>query len=162
MLTFDLKSLNFLNKNKIGIFKVPSGEITNYPYLKLLGSFKKIILSTGMANFQEIKNALRIIIKNGTNRKNITILHCHTDYPTEPKNVNLLAMNELKKKFNTQIGLSDHTPGVEVAMAAVALGARVIEKHFTLSRKLIGPDHNASLIPDELNNLVKGEILKQV
>lgn len=154
---FDIKSLNFLNKNKIGIFKVPSGEITNYPYLKLLGSFKKrIILSTGMANFQEIKNALRIIIKNGTKRKNITILHCHTDYPTEPKNVNLLAMNELKKKFKTKVGLSDHTSGVEVAMAAVALGARVIEKHFTLSRKLIGPDHNASLMPDELNNLVKG------
>ncbi len=154
---FDLKSLNFLNKNKIDIFKVPSGEITNYPYLKLLGSFKKkIILSTGMANLQEIKNALRILVKNGTKRKNITILHCHTDYPTEPKNVNLLAMNELKKKFKIQVGLSDHTPGIEVAMAAVALGAKIIEKHFTLSRKLIGPDHNASLIPDELNNLVKG------
>ena len=153
---FDLKSLKFLFKNKLDIFKVPSGEITNYPYLQLLASFKKkIILSTGMSNIKEVKNALKILTQNGSKKKDITILHCHTDYPTDAKNVNLLAMNELKRKFQTHVGISDHTLGAEVPIAAVALGAKIVEKHFTLSREFIGPDHKASMTPNELNDLVK-------
>ncbi len=153
---FDIKSLKFLNKKKIGTFKIPSGEITNYPYLKLLGSFrKKIILSTGMSHKGEIKTALKILIMNGSKKKNITLLHCHTDYPTNPRDVNLLAMKELERIFNIKVGLSDHTLGTDIPVAAVALGAKVIEKHFTLNRKFKGPDHKASLLPNELIDLVK-------
>jgi len=153
---FDNSSLNFLKKIKLKIFKVPSGEITNYPYLNLLGSFKKkVILSTGMSNVKEIKKAILILTNAGTKKNDISILHCNTDYPTQPKDLNLLAIKKLKKIFKCQIGLSDHSLGVEASVAAVALGAKVIEKHFTLSRKMKGPDHLASLEPRELSNLVK-------
>ena len=152
---FDNNSLIFLKKNKIKEFKIPSGEITNYPYLKLLGSFnKKIILSTGMSTISEIKKAINILISGGCKKSNISLLHCNTDYPTKPSDLNLLAIKKLKKIFKMKIGLSDHSLGVEASVAAVALGAKIIEKHFTLSRKMRGPDHIASLEPSELNNLV--------
>ncbi len=154
---FDNSSLKFLDRIKLNIFKVPSGEITNFPYLNLLGSFKKkIILSTGMSSINEIKKAIYILTNSGTKRDNISLLHCNTDYPTKPKDLNLLAIETLKKIFKCQVGLSDHSLGIEASIAAVALGSKIIEKHFTLSRKMKGPDHIASLEPKELSELVKG------
>ena len=153
---FDLKSLEFLKSLNLKIGKVPSGEITNLPYLQAIAkAFPKIILSTGMANLEEIKDALAIILESGITKSNITILHCNTEYPTPMEDVNLLAMQTIKNELNINVGYSDHTLGIEVPIAAVALGATVIEKHFTLDRALPGPDHVASLEPTELKAMVK-------
>lgn len=153
---FDIDSLNLLNKLKIPIFKIPSGEINNLIYLKKVGSFKKkIILSTGMSTFKEIKDAINILIKAGTLKKNIALLHCNTEYPSPYRDLNLRAIKFLMKKTNLTIGYSDHSLGLEVPIAAVALGAKVIEKHFTLSKNLKGPDHKASLEPVELKKMVQ-------
>ena len=153
---FDLDSLKFLRKLGLQIFKIPSGEITNKPYLQEVGSYnKKIILSTGMSDINDIKLALDVIIESGTQKKNITVLHCNTEYPTPYEDVNLNAMNHISTEFNVDIGYSDHTMGIEVAIAAVAIGAKVIEKHFTLDKNLSGPDHSASLEPNELFQMVK-------
>jgi N,N'-diacetyllegionaminate synthase len=152
---FDVDDLNFLAKLSLKRFKVPSGEITNYLYLKKVASFKKdIILSTGMANIQEIVAAIKVLCKSGLNRNQITILHCSTEYPAKFSGINLNALNTLKKKLKTNIGYSDHTLGLEVAVAAVALGARVIEKHITINKNLLGPDHRASLNPKEFQKMV--------
>lgn len=151
---FDLESIDFLNKLGIEIFKIPSGEITNYPYLKKIGRLnKKVILSTGMSYFKEIEEAIKILKENGTN--DITVLHCNTEYPTPIEDVNLNAMNTIKEKLNVEIGYSDHTTGIEVSIAAAAMGAKVIEKHFTLDKNMDGPDHKASLEPSELKAMVK-------
>ena len=152
---FDLRSIDILCNLKLSLFKIPSGEITNLPYLRKIGSLKrKIILSTGASEIHEVKRALDVLIKAGTPKKNITLLHCNTDYPTPYEDVHLLAMNALKKMFQVKVGYSDHTLGIEVPVAAVALGAVVIEKHFTLDRKMKGPDHKASLEPHELRAMV--------
>ena len=153
---FDLESINLLKKLKLKIFKIPSGEITNIPYLKKIAKLKKkIILSTGMSNIKEISNAINILNKNGLKKKHITLLHCNTEYPANPKKLNLLAIKFLRKKFKMKIGYSDHSRGLKASLTAVALGAKVIEKHFTLNRNFEGPDHKASLEPLELNNLIK-------
>jgi N,N'-diacetyllegionaminate synthase len=152
---FDLESIELLNELGVEIFKIPSGEITNPTYLRRIGSLKrKIILSTGMADLEEIGKALGTLTESGTPKDNITVLHCNTEYPTPFEDVNLLAMNTIKETFNANVGYSDHTSGIEVSIAAVALGASVIEKHFTLSRSMEGPDHKASLEPDELRSMV--------
>lgn len=152
---FDLKSIDLLKKAGLKVFKIPSGEITNVPFLRKIGELKKnIILSTGMANIDEVEFALNLLISSGTKKENITILHCHTDYPTDYKDVNLNAMLTLKSRFGTDIGYSDHTSGIEIPVAAVALGARIIEKHFTIDRNLPGPDHLASLEPKEFKLMV--------
>lgn len=152
---FDIESVDFLNKLGLGIFKIPSGEITNFPYLKKIGSLKKkIIMSTGMADTREIEDALKILIVCGTPKENITLLHCHTDYPTSMRDVNLLAMLTIRDAFKVKVGYSDHTPGIEVPVAAVALGASIIEKHFTLDKNMKGPDHRSSLEPKELKTMV--------
>ena len=154
---FDLNSIKFLNEMNLKRFKIPSGEITNLPYLRLIGSFKKqVILSTGMANLKEISDALEQLYIAGLDRDDITILHCTTQYPAPLKDVNLRAMNTLKNTFKTKVGYSDHTLGIDVSLAAVALGAEVVEKHLTLDRSLVGPDHMASIEPYEFSNLVKG------
>ncbi len=154
---FDFESITLLKKFGINIGKIPSGEITNLPYLrKMASSFNKLILSTGMATIEEIADALKIIFQTGFNKNNVTILHCNTEYPTPMNDVNLLAMLDIKKKFKTKIGYSDHTLGIEVPIAATALGATIIEKHFTLDRNMPGPDHAASLEPDELKAMITG------
>jgi N,N'-diacetyllegionaminate synthase len=154
---FDTPSIDFLDSLTPEYYKIPSGEITNKPYLEYIGkAAKKVILSTGMANIEEIKAAVCILEKEGVERKNITILHCNTEYPTPFKDVNLLAMLHIKNEIGVKIGYSDHTLGIEVPIAAVALGARIIEKHFTIDRSLPGPDHIASLEPDELKAMVSG------
>ena len=151
---FDIESIRFLNDMQ-DIWKVPSGEITNYPYLvEIAKTKKKVILSTGMAEMDEIKAAIDVLTGNGTD--DITILHCTTEYPAPIKDVNLNVMKTLKDAFGYPVGYSDHTQGIEVDLAAVALGAEVIEKHFTLDRDLPGPDHKASLEPDELKAMVDG------
>lgn len=151
---FDMESIDILNELHLDIFKIPSGEITNYPYLKKIGSLKKkVILSTGMSTISEIENAIKVLKDNGT--YNISLLQCNTQYPTPMKDVNLNAITTLKNKFNLEVGFSDHTIGIEVPIAAVALGATIIEKHFTLDRNLEGPDHKASLEPNEMLNMVK-------
>lgn len=148
---FDLESIRMLDKLGLKIFKIPSGEITNLPYLQEIGKLKKqVILSTGMSDLQEITDALNIITTSGTNLENITILHCNTEYPTPFEDVNLKAMLTIKEAFKVNVGYSDHTLGIEIPIAAVALGAKVIEKHFTLDKNMNGPDHNASLEPHEL------------
>ena len=153
---FDIESLNLLFKFKIFNIKIASGEITNFALLKKTArKAKKIFLSTGMSNMKEISDALRVLINNGAKKKDITILHCHSDYPTELKNVKLLAMIEIKKNFKTDVGYSDHTIGFETAIAAVALGAQVIEKHITLNKKMNGPDHAASMEPENFYNFVR-------
>ena len=153
---FDIQSLEYLSKIGLELVKIPSGEITNLPYLRAASKlFSKVIISTGMSTIDEIKRALDIFLNNGVSSNDITILHCNTEYPTPMEDVNLLAMLDIGKKFNTPIGYSDHTLGIEVPIAAVALGARVIEKHFTLDRTLPGPDHSASLEPKELSLMVK-------
>ncbi|CAM4362882.1 N-acetylneuraminate synthase [Gillisia limnaea] len=152
---FDLESLAFLKSLGLKLAKIPSGEITNLPYLRTISKlFPEIILSTGMANMDEIKAAFKVLLENGTKQENITILHCNTEYPTPMEDVNLKAMFDIQKQLNTKIGYSDHTLGIEVPIAAVALGAKVIEKHFTLDRNLPGPDHKASLEPEELKAMV--------
>lgn len=153
---FDLQSIEFLNGLGVNRFKISSGEITNFPYLKMVGSFnKEIVLSTGMATLAEIEAALSLLIESGTDKNKITILHATTDYPTQMHDVNLTAMKTIAQAFKVQVGYSDHTPGVEVPTAAVALGASIIEKHFTLDKKLPGPDHKASLEPQELKKMVE-------
>jgi N,N'-diacetyllegionaminate synthase len=152
---FDSKSIDLLVELGLGSFKIPSGEITNLPYLRHVGSHgKPVILSTGMATMDEIGVALDILVEAGTPRKRITVLHCNTEYPTPMNDVNLRAMLAIRDVFDVQVGYSDHTLGIEVAIAAVALGATVIEKHFTLDRNLLGPDHKASLEPEELKAMV--------
>ncbi len=153
---FDLDSLEFLHSKGIKLAKIPSGEITNYPYLKRVAElFSEVILSTGMSTMSEIIDAVNLLIKFGMSIDKITILHCNTDYPTLMLDVNLMAMLKIKSELNVKVGYSDHTLGIEVPIAAVALGAKVIEKHFTLDRNLKGPDHKASLQPDELLSMVK-------
>jgi len=150
---FDLDTIDFLNSLEMKKWKIPSGEITNLPYLERIAQLKKpIILSTGMSTLTEIENAIAILKKNGA--IDITVLHCTTEYPAPFEDVNLKAMNTIKKKFNIGVGYSDHTMGIEVPIAAVALGASVIEKHFTLNRDSEGPDHKASLEPNELFQMV--------
>lgn len=149
---FDIGSVHFLDSLQ-DIWKIPSGEITNYPYLvEIAKTKKKIILSTGMCTMDEVEASLKVLKDNGAT--DITLLHCTTDYPAPLKSVNLKAMLTLKEKFGCPVGYSDHTKGIEVSVAAVALGACVIEKHFTLDRNMPGPDHKASLEPDELKELV--------
>lgn len=153
---FDLESIDLLNELGIKLFKIPSGEITNLPYLEKIGGLsKKVVLSTGMSNLGEIEVALNILIKNGTERGSITILQCNTEYPTPCQDVNLLGMITIKNAFNIKIGFSDHTRGIEIPIAAVALGAEVIEKHFTLDKNMDGPDHKASLEPAEFATMIK-------
>lgn len=152
---FDLESLDFLQDINIPLFKIPSGEITNLPYLKKIASFgKEVILSTGMANLGEIEQALNVLTKYGIQLSDITVLHCNTEYPTPMQDVNLRAMQSIQQAFGVKIGYSDHTMGIEIAIAAVALGATVIEKHFTLDKNADGPDHKASLELDELKQMV--------
>ena len=135
--------------------KIPSGEITNLPYLRKAAElFSEIIISTGMSTMNDIEQAVNVFLKAGHNQNNISIMHCNTEYPTEMKDVNLLAMNTIQLKFSTKVGYSDHTLGTEVPIAAVALGAKIIEKHFTLDRNLPGPDQLASLEPNELKFMV--------
>ncbi len=152
---FDLESIELLDELGVELFKIPSGEITNLPYLrKIAGKSKSIILSTGMADLGEIEDALDVMIGAGSPLENITVLHCNTEYPTPFADVNLKAMQTIQQAFGVRVGYSDHTLGIEVPIAAVALGATVIEKHFTLDRKMEGPDHRASLEPDELKQMV--------
>ena len=155
---FDQDSINLLEElGGADIVKVPSGELTNLPYLRYLTRHgKHVLLSTGMANLGEIEAAINVVEQAGTPRDKITVLHCTTEYPTPMEDVNLRAMVNIGKAFGVSVGYSDHTPGIEVPIAAVALGATVIEKHFTLDRTLPGPDHRASLEPDELKAMVQG------
>jgi len=154
---FDLDSLDFLNTLHPMCFKIPSGEITNKPYLERIASFNKpIILSTGMSTLNEINSALEVLYAHGISKENITVLHCNTEYPTPMKDVNLKAMLTIQNRCKVKVGYSDHTLGIEVPIAAVALGATVIEKHLTLNRTMEGPDHAASLEPDELSKMVEG------
>ncbi len=147
---FDLESCDFLNDLDMKIFKIPSGEITNLPYLRKINSFgKKVILSTGMANLNEIQDALNVL-----KDCEVSLLHCTTEYPCPYDNVNLNAIDTLRKEFKLEVGYSDHTQGIEVPIAAVAKGATIIEKHFTLDRNMEGPDHKASLEPNELKQMV--------
>jgi len=152
---FDIESINLLLNLGQECFKVPSCEITNLQYLRHIGQFeKKIILSTGMSTLGDIESAIDILENAGTPRAKITVLHCTTEYPTPMAEVNLRAMQNIHAAFCTAVGYSDHTQGIEVSIAAVAMGATVIEKHFTLDRSLPGPDHQASLEPEELNAMV--------
>jgi len=169
---FDLESLAYLNKLDLDYIKIPSGEIDNLQYLKKVGSFrKKVLISTGMSNLDEIRKAINILTNFGTNKDRITILHCNTEYPTPMVDVNLNVIKTLKDEFGVSVGYSDHTLGIEVPIAAVALGASVIEKHFTMDKKMEGPDHACSLEPYELKLMVEkirniemamGSRLKQV
>ncbi len=153
---FDLESVELLDDLGLEIFKIPSGEITNLPYLRAIAKLdKKVILSTGMATMQEIRDAFHILLGEGTKKENITILHANTMYPTPMEDVNLRAMLSIEREFGVAVGYSDHTLGIDVPIASVAMGASVIEKHFTLSRTLPGPDHKASLEPDELKAMVR-------
>ena len=152
---FDVEGVDYLDQLGLDIFKIPSGEMTNFPYLRAVAQKgKPIILSTGMGALGEIEEAMSVLLKFGAQRENITILHCNTEYPTPMLDVNLKAMNTIGQAFGVQIGYSDHTLGIEVPTAAVALGAKVIEKHFTLDRNLPGPDHKASIEPNELKAMV--------
>jgi N,N'-diacetyllegionaminate synthase len=152
---FDVDSIKLLHKLGVSRFKIPSGEITNFPYLREMAAYDKpIIMSTGMSNMVEIQQALNVLADHGSQRKNIILLHCNTEYPTPFEDVNLSAMITMQQAFMLPVGYSDHTNGIEVPIAAVALGASVIEKHFTLDRNMPGPDHSASLEPTELRALV--------
>ena len=153
---FGLSSIDFLKKFKMEYFKIPSGEINNFHYLKKIGKLKKkVILSTGMSTMKEISYALKILISNGTKKKNITVLQCNTEYPTPLADVNLRAMLEIKKKFRVNVGYSDHTKGTEASVIAASIGATIIEKHFTISQKLKGPDHKSSLLEKDLSKMIK-------
>lgn len=150
---FDSESIDFLDKLQIPFWKIPSGEITNYPYLKKISETKRrVVMSTGMSNMEEIKAAVEILYKNGVT--DVTLLHCNTQYPTPLEDVNLNAMHTLEKEFGVKVGYSDHTMGIYVPIAAVAMGACIIEKHFTLDRTMEGPDHKASLEPLEFAEMV--------
>lgn len=153
---FDHDSIELLNDLGLETFKIPSGEITNLPYLRHIGRLdKRIILSTGMANLGEVEAAIHVLVDAGTQRSKITVLHANTEYPTPMQDVNLKAMQTLGQAFNLAYGYSDHTNGIEVPIAAVAMGASVIEKHFTLDKNMEGPDHKASLEPHELSAMVQ-------
>lgn len=150
---FDFDSIEFLNSIDMPFWKIPSGEVTNYPYLVALAKTgKPVVMSTGMCEMKEIEKAVRVLRENGTT--DVKLLHCNTEYPTPFEDVNLKAMQTMKNTFNLEVGYSDHTKGIEVPIAAVALGATVIEKHFTLNRNMEGPDHRSSLEPDELKAMV--------
>jgi len=152
---FDVDGVAYLSSLNLEAFKVPSGELTNFPFLKAVAmTGLPVILSTGMANLKEVGDSINVLIDHGTKKEELTVLHCNTDYPTPMSDVNLKAMLNIKKTFNVNVGYSDHTKGTEIAIAAVALGAKVIEKHFTLDRNLKGPDHKASLEPKELKYMV--------
>ncbi|MDF2801225.1 MAG: N-acetylneuraminate synthase [Anaerocolumna sp.] len=151
---FDHESIDFLYKLGLKIFKIPSGEINNLPYLIKVGHLnKKVIISTGMSTLGEIETAVNILRENGS--ADIAVLHCNTEYPTPMEDVNLMAMNTIKDALKVEVGYSDHTIGIEASIAAVALGAKIIEKHFTLDKNMDGPDHKASLEPHELKEMVK-------
>ena len=153
---FDAESLDFLAQLGITIAKIPSGEITNLPYLRQVARlFPEVIFSTGMATIAEIKEAVKVLTDNGVGKDKITVLHCNTEYPTPMEDVNLKAMLHIQRELGVPVGYSDHTLGIEVPIAAVALGATVIEKHFTLDKTLPGPDHKASLEPEELKAMVR-------
>ena len=152
---FDHDSIDLLSNLGLQTFKIPSGEITNLPYLRHIGSLgKKVILSTGMATLQEVGDALTVLMESGSKKENITILHANTMYPTPVEDVNLNAMITIQREFDIAVGYSDHTLGIEVDIAAVAMGASIIEKHFTLDQSMAGPDHAASLEPKELKSMV--------
>lgn len=152
---FDFESIELLQKLGIILGKIPSGELTNLPFLrKMAKAFPEIILSTGMANMDEVKATINALLQAGTKRDNLTVLHCNTEYPTPFQDVNLKAMLTIEKELNVPIGYSDHTLGIEISIAAVAMGAKVIEKHFTLDRNMEGPDHKASLEPSELKTMI--------
>ena len=153
---FDEDSIDFLDDLGIDLFKIPSGEITNKPYLNHIArKGKNVIFSTGMANMQEVSDAMEVFTHAGIDKDSITVLHCNTEYPTPMQDVNLKAMNKIREELGIQVGYSDHTLGIEVPIAAVALGANVIEKHFTLDKSMPGPDHLASLDPTELKNMIQ-------
>lgn len=153
---FDFDSIDYLHSLGLGLWKIPSGEVTNYPFLKRVAAYnEKTILSTGMCEIEDVRAAVDALYKNGLSKENLILLHCNTEYPTPFEDVNLKAMNALKNEFGVEVGYSDHTKGIEVPIAAVALGATVIEKHFTLDRNMEGPDHKASLEPDELKAMVR-------
>lgn len=154
---FDVDGIDYLDGLGLPFFKSPSGEITNYPYLKRLAEKgKPVILSTGMATLEEVKDAIGVLTEFGLAKDQLTVLHCNTEYPTPMEDVNLKAMNTIAEELDVEVGYSDHTLGIEVPIAAVARGAKIIEKHFTLDRNLPGPDHRASLEPNELKAMVKG------
>ncbi len=153
---FDLTSIDVLVPLAMDYWKIPSGEITNLPYLRKIARLHQpVIMSTGMSGMEDIAAALQVLIQNGLTREQITLLHCNTEYPTPYEDVNLRAMLAIKEEFQVKVGYSDHTRGIEVPIAAVAMGAQVIEKHFTLDKTLPGPDHVASLEPQELETMVK-------
>jgi len=153
---FDIGSIKILKNLKLKIFKIPSGEINNIPYLRYIGSLKKkIILSTGMSNLSEVKSAIKILTKNGTKKKDISILHCNTEYPANIKKLNLMSIKYLKEKTKLKVGYSDHSVGYEASLISLVLGATIFEKHFTLNKSARGPDHKASLSPEELIEYVK-------
>lgn len=152
---FDTESIGMLKEFGIILWKIPSGEITNLPYLEAIGALKQeVILSTGMSDLNEIKKAVAVLEDAGTPKARIKVLHCNSEYPTPFEDVNLRAMNEISRELDVVVGYSDHTEGIEVAVAAVALGAEVVEKHFTLDKSMDGPDHKASLDPGELRKLI--------
>lgn len=152
---FDMESIDYLHSLNLGLWKIPSGEITNYPYIKKIALYQEpVILSTGMCELSDISAAMNVLLQYGVQRNQITILHCNTEYPTPFEDVNLKAMDALRDEFGVEVGYSDHTKGIEVPIAAVALGATVIEKHFTIDRNMEGPDHKASLEPNELKAMV--------
>lgn len=152
---FDTDSIDLLGRLNVKILKISSGDINNYPYLKrIAGLKKKIILSTGMSTLEEVREAIGVLTNNGTPLKDITVLHCNTEYPTPYEDVNLKAMVTIKKSLGVRVGYSDHTLGLEIPVAAVSLGAEIIEKHFTLDSKMSGPDHKASSEPDEFRKMV--------
>jgi N,N'-diacetyllegionaminate synthase len=154
---FDIESVNMLVGFGQKLFKIPSGEITNFPYLRHIGQLKgEVILSTGMSNMDEIDRAIKVLVDSGTPRGVITVLQCTSAYPAPMSDVNLLALRSIRETFGVEVGYSDHTLGIEISLAAVALGATIIEKHFTLDRTLPGPDHKASLEPKELKSLILG------
>ena len=152
---FDFESMDYLHSLQLGLWKIPSGEITNYPFLKKIASYgEDVIMSTGMCDEQDIQNAIDVLLKSGLKKEQITLLHCNTQYPTPYCDVNLNAIISIKNTFGMKVGYSDHTQGIEVSIAAVALGATVIEKHFTIDQNLPGPDHKASLEPKDLKSMV--------
>jgi len=154
---FDHESIDLLESLRLGLWKIPSGEITNIPYIRKIGSFNQpVILSTGMASLGEIESAIHALEEAGTSRNQITVLHCTTEYPAPLDEVNLNAIQSIRQAFNLPVGYSDHTDGIAIPIAAVAMGATVIEKHLTLNRAMEGPDHRASLEPDQFASMVKG------
>lgn len=153
---FDLQSIDFLNSLNMPLWKIPSGEITNFPYLRKIGqTCKPVVLSTGMSTITEIAGAIEVLVKYGTPKCKITLLHCTTEYPAPKNEVNLRAMSTMRDYFSLDVGYSDHTEGIEIPIAAVVMGATIIEKHFTLDKNMEGPDHRASLEPAELRRMVE-------